>query len=411
MRYQTVLFDVDGTIVDSEHVVMASYAKALKALGMSDPDERLLEISMRDTSINGMIAAGVPDVDAACDLWTEYLAEMQRDMEPCPGIPEVVKVLKAMGCRLGVITSRTHHEVEVDASLRKILPLFDVVVCMEDTETPKPTPAPMFYALEKLGAKPEDALYIGDSPSDAASARAAGIDFALAVWGYRPGEPIRAEYYLTKPEEILGVQHSERTKWLEWAKELQFIAQAGLTYSKDIFDIDRFRRIREISAEIMHEGTDIEIDRLTDLFCNETGYQTPKLSTRAALIENDRILLVRERDGKWALPGGWVDVNTSIGDSAVKEVFEEAGLKAEVVKLVALYDYTRHNRAKFPYGVCDAYFLCRSLGGEFAPNIETTETGWFGLNELPPLSEGKNTFEQIRTCFAARSDDWKPIID
>jgi len=95
----------------------------------------------------------------------------------------------------------------------------------------------------------------------------------------------------------------------------------------------------------------------------------------------------------------------------VKEIFEEAGLKAEVVKLVALYDYTRHNRAKFPYGVCDAYFLCKSLGGEFTPNIETTETGWFALNELPPLSAGKNTFEQIRTCFAARSDDWKPIID
>ena len=96
-------------------------------------------------------------------------------------------------------------------------------------------------------------------------------------------------------------------KWLEWAIELQSLAQAGLTYGKDIYDKERYERIRAISAEIISNYTDIAIEKVKDLFCNETGYQTPKLDTRAAIFEDGKILLVRENNGKWSLPGGWVD--------------------------------------------------------------------------------------------------------
>lgn len=95
-------------------------------------------------------------------------------------------------------------------------------------------------------------------------------------------------------------------KWLEWAIELQSLAQAGLTYGKDIYDKERYERIRDISAEIVSNYTDIEIEKVKDLFCNEVGYQTPKLDTRAAIFEEGKILLVRENNGKWSLPGGWV---------------------------------------------------------------------------------------------------------
>ena len=117
-----------------------------------------------------------------------------------------------------------------------------------------------------------------------------------------------------------------KEQWLEWAIELQSLAQAGLTYGKDIFDRERYERIREISAEIMAYKTDIPVQKVKDLFCNETGYQTPKLDTRAAIFQNGKILLVKENSGKWSLPGGWVDVNVSVKENTIKEVKEEAGL-------------------------------------------------------------------------------------
>lgn len=100
--------------------------------------------------------------------------------------------------------------------------------------------------------------------------------------------------------------------WLNWAIELQSLAQAGMTYGKDIYDRERYERIREISAEIIAHKSEIPVETVKDLFCNETGYQTPKLDTRAAIFKDDKILLVRENNGKWSLPGGWVDVNVSV---------------------------------------------------------------------------------------------------
>ena len=90
--------------------------------------------------------------------------------------------------------------------------------------------------------------------------------------------------------------------WLSWASELQSLAQAGLYYGKDKFDLERYARIREISAEMMAEGTGLPLEQVKDIFCCETGYQTPKLATRAAVIQGDKVLLVKEPRG-WALPG------------------------------------------------------------------------------------------------------------
>ena len=101
-------------------------------------------------------------------------------------------------------------------------------------------------------------------------------------------------------------------KWLEWAKELQFLAQAGLTYTKDDFDKERFGRIRAIAAEMMSLQSGLPLERVKGLFCNETGFQTPKLDTRAAIFAGNKILLVKEKNGTWSMPGGWVDVMQTI---------------------------------------------------------------------------------------------------
>ena len=200
--------------------------------------------------------------------------------------------------------------------------------------------------------------------------------------------------------------------WLKWAMELQFISQAGLTYSKDSFDIERFERIREISAEIMSFKSGLPVEEVKDLFCNEIGYQTPKLDTRAAIFENGKILLVQENDGKWALPGGWVDVLESIKTNTVKEVKEEAGLDVIPVRLIALQDRNKHNIPVYPYGVIKAFVLCEITGGEFTPNIETVKSEFFALGELPPLALEKNTEVQVNLCFDAyNSEGWETVFD
>ena len=201
-------------------------------------------------------------------------------------------------------------------------------------------------------------------------------------------------------------------QWLEWAKELQFIAQAGLTYTKDPFDKERFERVREIAAEIISLQGRLPLAQVKDLFCNETGFQTPKLDTRAAIFKDDKILLVEENDGTWSLPGGWVDVMETVKSNTVKEVKEEAGLDVEAVRVIALHDRNLHNQPPYAYNVCKVFVLCEVKGGCFHPNIETVGSGYFGLDELPPLSVDKNSYQQIEMCFTARSDkNWQVEFD
>lgn len=201
-------------------------------------------------------------------------------------------------------------------------------------------------------------------------------------------------------------------RWLAWAVELQSLAQAGLTYGKDGFDLERYARIREISAEILAHMTQLPVEKVTGLFCNETGYQTPKLDTRAAVFQDGKILLVRERDGRWALPGGWCDVNVSVGENTVKEVKEEAGLDVIPWRIIAVQDRAKHNLPVYAYGVCKIFVQCDAAGGQFTPNLETTEARYSLPDQLPPLAEEKNTPAQVALCFEAyRSDTWATHFD
>ena len=196
--------------------------------------------------------------------------------------------------------------------------------------------------------------------------------------------------------------------WVDWTVELQSLAQAGLYYSKDVYDRERFERIRGITAEMMSKISDLPIERVTDLFCNETGYQTPKIDTRAAIFHDDKILLVKEiSTNTWSLPGGWVDVNESVKSNTIKEVKEEAGLDVEAIKLIAVQDRNKHNKPRYVYGICQIFVLCDIKSGKFVPNTETSESDFFSFENLPELASEKNTLEQIRMCFEAyRDNSW-----
>lgn len=201
-------------------------------------------------------------------------------------------------------------------------------------------------------------------------------------------------------------------KWLEWAVELQSLAQAGLYYGKDIFDKERYERIRDIASEMVAYKTDISSDKVKDLFCCETGYQTPKLDSRAAIFKGDKILLVQEKNGRWSLPGGWVDVNISVKENVIKEVKEEAGLDVTAEMVIAVQDREKHNLPVYAYKVCKIFVLCSVIGGEFEENSKTVQSDYFGIDELPELSLEKNNEEQIKMCFDAYySDNWKTYLD
>ena len=200
--------------------------------------------------------------------------------------------------------------------------------------------------------------------------------------------------------------------WLKWAIEIQSIAQCGLTYTKDVYDKERYEQLRNIAAEMLSYKTEIPVNKIKNLFCNEEGYQTPKLDTRAAIFKDGKILLVHEKSGTWSLPGGWVDVLESIESNTIKEVKEEAGLDVIAKKIIAIQDRNKHNTPLYPYGVCKVFVQCDLIGGEFIENIETTEIGYFSLDNLPNLSNEKYNFEQIEMCFKAKEDEnWTVLFD
>lgn len=188
--------------------------------------------------------------------------------------------------------------------------------------------------------------------------------------------------------------------WIEFAIRIQSIAQAGLQYGKDKYDTERYEELRQIAAEMMSLKTDVPTNKIFDLFCNESGYQTPKIDTRAAVFVDNKILLVHENNDTWSLPGGWCDVDQSVASNTEKEVLEEAGLTVKSEKIIAIQDWRKHNVVNYAYGVVKVFVLCQLRGGKFEENIETTEIGFFDKENLPTnLAVEKCTKEQVLMCF------------
>lgn len=202
-------------------------------------------------------------------------------------------------------------------------------------------------------------------------------------------------------------------KIIKWAIEIQSLAQAGLEYGTGVYDLERYKRLREISAEMMSYKTNIPIEKIKDLFCNEKGYQTPKIDTRAVIFKDNKILLVYENGGYWTLPGGWCEVTETIATNTIKEAKEEAGVDVKPLRIIAIQDRNKHNKPITVYSICKIFVLCELLGGEFKENSETIKMGYFSLDELPEnISDDKSTKEQIQMCFKAKDDkNWEVLFD
>lgn len=199
-------------------------------------------------------------------------------------------------------------------------------------------------------------------------------------------------------------------KWLDWARRLQALSQSGLTYSENPFEIERYEKIREIAAEMMAAGSDADPERIRALFAEERGYATPKVDGRGVVFRDGKILLVREvRDGGWTLPGGFADVGDSPSEAVVREVLEESGYIVRAVKLLALWDRTRHGHVPpRPFHLYKVFLRCEIVGGAPQDSHETAEPGFFGEDEIPPLSLGRTTPRQIARLFEHYRDPTLP---
>jgi ADP-ribose pyrophosphatase YjhB (NUDIX family) len=192
--------------------------------------------------------------------------------------------------------------------------------------------------------------------------------------------------------------------WLLWARELQAIAQTGLSFAQDPYDRQRYEAIRALAARIVAEHSEAEYSWIEALFAQQAGYATPKVDVRgAAFRDNGSILLVREiaDAGRWTLPGGWADVNETPSECVAREVREEAGVDVSVSQLAAVYDRDRHGHVPpHAFHVYKLFFVCDIIGGEPRPGSETSEVGFFAIDRLPnDLSEARVRRHQLERMF------------
>jgi ADP-ribose pyrophosphatase YjhB (NUDIX family) len=205
---------------------------------------------------------------------------------------------------------------------------------------------------------------------------------------------------------VIIIEH----KWLDWAKQLQSLAQAGLAYSKDIYDVERFELIRNISVEMLLQQTGMEKTVIKDLFASETGYATPKVDIRAVIFKDNKILMVKENsDGSWSLPGGWADIGLTPSEVAVKEVKEESGFDVKAVKLLAVMDMKCHPHPPSPFHIYKMFIQCEIIGGQPMKGVETSAVEFFAENKLPPLSIARNTQTQIEMAFKHLYNPKEPV--
>ena len=198
--------------------------------------------------------------------------------------------------------------------------------------------------------------------------------------------------------------NTKQPKWMEWAQEIFSLSQAGLTYSQNPFDIERYKRLQEITAEMIASQSALEKESVLESFSMQAGYITPKIDVRGAIVRDGKILLIQERaDDRWAMPGGWADLGNSPSSVAEREVWEESGYRVKAEKVVAVIDANRIEPFEF-FHAYKIIFLCTLLDGDPRTSYETLAVDFFDPDHLPPLSLFLTNEDMIREVFAHVQD-------
>ena len=194
--------------------------------------------------------------------------------------------------------------------------------------------------------------------------------------------------------------------------KLAALAQDGLTFATGDYDLDRYRQVSQLAADLLavisgRPAVDLAIELGRD-----SGYATPKIDVRGAIFDDhERVLLMREKtDGLWSLPGGWADPGDAPSAAVIREIIEETGYHASAVKLIACWDRDlQGNRPPLPVHVYKLFFLCRRDGAVQPPSaLETLDIGWFDFHALPPLSLGRVNHRQLERALAHHRDPSLP---
>jgi ADP-ribose pyrophosphatase YjhB (NUDIX family) len=198
-------------------------------------------------------------------------------------------------------------------------------------------------------------------------------------------------------------------RWLAWARELQALSQTGLTYATDEYNTQRYQRLAEIAADIIHSHSGLPAETVLDSFRMQPGYATPKVDVRGAAVRDGQILLVQERvDGRWCLPGGWADVGDLPSEVVTREVWEESGFEVVPRKVIGVFDANRSGRPLELYHAYKIVFLCEITGGEARPSHETLDAGFFDFYDLPPLSANRTDERHLAEVRAHLRDAGRP---
>lgn len=420
MKVQAVLFDYDGTLADTLGLSIRAFQTVFERYNRARlPHEEI--IAMFGPTEEEIVRVGLLEPAAAAQAIEDYYqvyeeghrAGISADSE----IARMLQELRSKGIRLGVVTGKSRRAFEISSQALGLPDVWDAVVTGDDVDRPKPDPEGIHRALRLLDVPKEHALFLGDSAADIEAGRRAGIRTFAVQWmnvsqSALFGEP--PERIFTKVGEFkawLEENANYEPKWLDWAKQIQAIAQSGLTYARDVYDLERYEALRRLSVDILHQYTGVGKERIRLTFASETGYATPKVDVRAVVFQENRILLVREKsDGAWALPGGWADIGYSPAEVAVKEIREESGFDAAPVRLLAVLDKKFHGHPPEPYHIYKIFYECRITGGEAGGGVETSEVGFFEEDALPELSLERNTEAQIRMMFEWLRHPEKPAL-
>jgi ADP-ribose pyrophosphatase YjhB (NUDIX family) len=188
--------------------------------------------------------------------------------------------------------------------------------------------------------------------------------------------------------------------WLEWARRLNALAQTGLAFAENPYDIERYTAIRTIAAEMIAHQAGLDAERVLSLLVSDAGYATPKVDVRGVVFRDGKLLLVQERsDGLWTLPGGWADVGDSPADAVVREIREESGFETRARKLLALLDRNRHGHPPHLNHIYKVFIQCQIVGGSPTTSHEIQGMGFFAEDEIPDLSLTRNVPTQIARMF------------
>jgi len=205
MGYKHLIFDIDGTLVDNEKVVIATWQETILQLFGKHYETSDLNFVLGIPGVTTMERLGAENPQEAFVVWGQNFIKHKAEIELFPHIENTIAALKSKGLDLGLVTSRTHDELNNDFALGEIIEHFDTIICVTDAPRPKPNPDPLLVYMERCGLSPDEVLYIGDSDYDYLCAKNAKVDFGVASWGDNRIRHTDAMFSFNSPMDILNI--------------------------------------------------------------------------------------------------------------------------------------------------------------------------------------------------------------